>query len=135
MRRKTMLLSAAALIALIAAGSAAAVGFGSTLAIESDPRQEPLLIQVATAKPGVGAMRAFTGIVSARVQSNLGFRVGGKVTERLVDVGQTVRTGDPLMRIDPTDLELARTAKVKAVAAARATAEQAAADEMRYRNL
>ena len=41
-----------------------------------------------------------------RVQSNLGFRVPGKVVERLVDTGQTVHAGQPLMRIDRTDLAL-----------------------------
>ena len=51
--------------------------------------------------------RSFTGIVAARVQSDLGFRVSGKVLERLVDAGQTVKRGQPLMRIDPTDLRLA----------------------------
>src|SRR5262249_4450327 len=135
MKRKTMILSATVLTALIGAGSAAAVGFGSAPAIRVDPRQGPQLVQVATAKPSAGAPRAFTGVISARVQSNLGFRVPGKVVERLVDVGQTVRAGDPLMRLDQIDLDLARTAKEKAVVAARAAAEQGAADEMRYRKL
>src|SRR5262245_4651886 len=135
MKRKTMILSATVLTALIGAGSAAAVGFGAAPAIKVDPRQGPQLVQVATAKPSAGALRAFTGVISARVQSNLGFRVPGKVTERFVDVGQTVRAGEPLMRLDQTDLDLARTAKEKAVIAARATADQAAADEARYRKL
>lgn len=135
MKRKTMILSAAVLTAAIGAGSAAAVGFGSSPAIKSDPRLGPQLVQVVTAKPSAGAARAFTGVISARVQSNLGFRVPGKVTERFVDLGQTVRAGEPLMRLDRTDLDLAQTAKDKAVVAARAAAEQAAADEARYRKL
>ena len=40
-----------------------------------------------------------------------GFRVSGKVLERLVDTGQTVRRGQPLMRIDPVDLKLAARAR------------------------
>ena len=135
MKRKTMILAAAVLTAVIGAGSAAAVGFESAPAIKSDPRQGPKLVQVATAKPSAGALRAFTGVISARVQSNLGFRVPGKVTKRFVDMGQTVRAGEPLMRLDQTDLDLARTAKENAVVAARAAAEQAAADEARYRKL
>src|SRR5215471_12904820 len=126
MKRNTMILSATALTAVIGAGSAAALGFGSASAIKSDPRQEPQLVQVVTAKPSAGAIRAFTGVISARVQSNLGFRVPGKVTERFVDVGQTVRAGEPLMRLDETDLGHVRTARENAVLAARATAEQAA---------
>jgi RND family efflux transporter MFP subunit len=69
------------------------------------------------------------------VQSNLGFRVSGKIVERLVDVGQQVKAGQPLMRIDDTDLRLALTAKRNAVAAARASVVQLDADERRYASL
>ena len=69
--------------------------------------------------------RTFTGVIAARVPSNLGFRVPGKVVARLVDVGQQVHAGQPLMRLDPKDLDLALTAKKNAVAAARAAAVQA----------
>ncbi len=55
--------------------------------------------------------------------------------ERLVDAGQTVRRGQPLMRIDPNDLKLAAHAQQEAVAAARARARQTAEDEARYRDL
>jgi RND family efflux transporter MFP subunit len=79
--------------------------------------------------------RSFTGIVSARVQSDLGFRVAGKIVERLVDTGQAVRRGQPLMRIDRTDLTLATVAQTGVVEAARAKAIQTAADERRYRDL
>src|SRR5207247_7962327 len=78
---------------------------------------------------------AFTGVVSARVQSNLGFRVPGKITSRLVDTGQFVRAGQPLMTIDRTDYAHAITARAETVAAAKAKALQAAADEARYRGL
>ncbi|MFX5705897.1 biotin/lipoyl-binding protein, partial [Acinetobacter baumannii] len=50
---------------------------------------------------------SFTGVVHARTESNLGFRVAGKIVERLVDPGQTVRRGQPLMRIDAVDYDLA----------------------------
>src|SRR3990167_7875530 len=73
----------------------------------SDPRQYPPLVRLATAAPVTGSERGFTGIIGARVQSNLGFRVAGKIVERLVNVGQQVKAGQPLMRIDETDLRLA----------------------------
>ncbi|MDR7259930.1 RND family efflux transporter MFP subunit [Sphingomonas sp. BE270] len=92
-------------------------------------------MRIATAKPADGSERAFTGIVAARVQSDLGFRVAGKVTSRLVEVGQTVRRGQILMRIDPVDLALQTAAQDRAVAAAQARAVQTAADERRYRDL
>jgi len=101
----------------------------------ADPRTQTPLVRVATVDTSPRAERAFTGIVAARVQSDLGFRVPGKVLERLVDTGQTVKRGQPLMRIDPTDLRLATRAQEEAVAAAKARARQTSADEARHRDL
>jgi RND family efflux transporter MFP subunit len=101
----------------------------------SDPRTEVPLVRVAIVQGAVPVSRSFTGTVAARVESDLGFRVSGKVLERLVDVGQSVKQGQPLMRIDPIDLKLAAQARQEAVAAARARAQQTAQDEARYRDL
>src|SRR2546430_3587496 len=101
----------------------------------SDPRQQLPIVRLVTAARATASERAFTGIIGARVQSNLGFRVGGKIVERLVNVGQQVKSGQPLMRIDETDLRLALTAKRNAVAAARAPFVQLDADERRYAKL
>lgn len=101
----------------------------------SDPRQEPPIVRMVTAAEVTGSERNFTGTVGARVQSNLGFRVPGKIVERLVDVGHQVKAGQPLMRIDETDLRLALTAKRNAVAAARASVVKLDADEQRYAKL
>ena len=101
----------------------------------SDPRTEAPLVRAAIVQGAPSASRAFTGTVAARVQSDLGFRVPGKVLERLVDAGQTVKRGQPLLRIDPVDLKLAAHAQREAVAAARALAQQAIGDEARYRAL
>jgi RND family efflux transporter MFP subunit len=101
----------------------------------TDPRTEVPLVRVAIVQGVTPASRSFTGAVAARVQSDLGFRVSGKVLERLVDAGQTVKRGQPLMRIDPVDLKLAAHAQQEAVAAARARAQQTAEDEARYRDL
>jgi RND family efflux transporter MFP subunit len=101
----------------------------------SDPRQEPPIVRLARAAPVTGSERGFTGIIGARVESDLGFRVPGKIVERLVDVGQQVKAGQPLMRIDDTDLRLALTAKRNAVAAARAIVVQTEPDERRYASL
>src|SRR5207249_6334224 len=101
----------------------------------ADPRMQPPLVRIEAVETSVQSERSFTGIVAARVQSDLGFRVPGKVLQRLVDAGQTVRRGQPLMRIDPTDLRLAMRAHEEAVAAARARAHQTAKDELRHRNL
>ncbi|MEX0495055.1 efflux RND transporter periplasmic adaptor subunit [Raoultella terrigena] len=100
-----------------------------------DPRTQPPLVRSATVMSAMDVSRAFTGVVVARVQSDLGFRVQGKILERLVDTGQTVKRGQPLMRLDPVDLSLQAQAQQQAVAAARARAKQATADEARYRGL
>jgi RND family efflux transporter MFP subunit len=133
MKRRPAIVLGGVLLAML--GAAALISLGSASPVESDPRQGPPLVQTAIAEPAQAAERAFTGVISARVQSNLGFRVPGKVIERLVDTGETVRAGQPLMRLDPKDLELALAAKEKAVVAARAIAVQAAADEARHRTL
>ncbi|MBY0237914.1 MAG: efflux RND transporter periplasmic adaptor subunit [Burkholderiaceae bacterium] len=101
----------------------------------SDPRTEAPLVRTITLTEAAPDARAFTGTVAARVQSEPGFRVGGKILERLVDAGQQVKRGQILMRIDPIDLRLAATAQLEAVAAARARARQTAQDEARYRDL
>ncbi|MGH9807042.1 MAG: efflux RND transporter periplasmic adaptor subunit, partial [Terriglobia bacterium] len=124
---------------LIAASGAVAL---ATFAISThqasaarDPRQDPPMVNLVTAARVSGTERGFTGTIGARVESNLGFRVAGKIVERLVNIGQQVKAGQPLMRIDETDLRLALTAKRNAVAAARATVVQADADERRYAKL
>ncbi|RWF38016.1 MAG: efflux RND transporter periplasmic adaptor subunit, partial [Mesorhizobium sp.] len=62
----------------------------------------------------------YSGSVRARTEMNLGFRIAGKVTERLVDIGQHVDEGDVLARIDPADYELS----VKSAAASLDAAER-----------
>ncbi|MBT9183793.1 efflux RND transporter periplasmic adaptor subunit [Pectobacterium punjabense] len=113
-------------LALVACGDASDV---------DDPRNQPPLVRSATVVSAVDASRAFTGIVIARVQSDLGFRVQGKILERLVNTGESVKRGQPLMRLDPIDLNLQAQAQQQAVIAARARARQATDDEARYRGL
>ncbi|KLD70746.1 efflux RND transporter periplasmic adaptor subunit [Xanthomonas pisi] len=102
---------------------------------QPDPRTATPLVRAATVGDASTAARSFSGTVAARVQSDLGFRVAGKVSERLVDAGQSVKRGQPLLRIDPVDLQLAARAQQDAVTAARARAQQTADDEARYRDL
>jgi RND family efflux transporter MFP subunit len=124
------------LIAISGAAALAAISMRAQGASAvSDPRQEAPVVKLARAAPVTGSERGFTGIIGARVQSNLGFRVTGKIVERLVNVGQQVKAGQPLMRIDATDLRLALTAKRNAVAAARASVVQTDADKRRYDKL
>jgi RND family efflux transporter MFP subunit len=96
---------------------------------------EPPLVQTVAVAPATAAAARYTGVIRARTESNLGFRVGGKIFERLVDPGDHVRLGQPLMRLDRTDFTLALNAARASVEAARAQMIKAKADEERSRKL
>jgi membrane fusion protein, multidrug efflux system len=70
----------------------------------------------------------YSGEVRARYESTPGFRVGGKIVERMVDAGARVKAGQPLARLDPADARLA-------AGAAEANRVLAAADLERSREL
>jgi len=98
------------------------------------PEARPVrLMQVS---PSAGKTRfEFSGDVRPRIESRLGFRVGGKIAARLVDVGATVRKGQPLARLDATDLSLAETASRAQFEAAKTDRDLAASDLKRYNDL
>jgi len=76
---------------------------------------------VEIAKAGDTRTLDYSGSVRARTEMNLGFRVAGKITERLVDIGEQVKPGDVLARIDSTDYQLAvKTAEANLAAAEKA---------------
>lgn len=102
---------------------------------QADPRTATPLVRAVAVQGAESGARSFTGVVAPRVQSDLGFRVAGKVSERLVDAGQAVRRGQPLLRLDADDLQLLAQARQEAVTADRARARQAADEEARYRGL
>src|SRR5688572_28222281 len=56
---------------------------------------------------GAASESSYTGVVRPRYESDLAFRVGGKVVSRHVELGERVRAGQPLFRLDPEDYELA----------------------------
>lgn len=135
-KKRPVVVLGAVLIAVLGAGAGVTFFLRTQEASAvSDPRLEPPLVKLVTAAQATGSERGFTGVIGARVQSNLGFRVAGKIVERLVNVGEQVKADQPLMRIDETDLRLALAAKSNAVAAARASVVQWEADERRYASL
>jgi RND family efflux transporter MFP subunit len=103
--------------------------------VQVDPRTQAPLVAVTILKVPSDARQSFTGVVRARVESDLGFRVPGKIVERLVDAGQTVKLAQPLMRLDPTDLTLEASTQLSDVATARVRAAQAEADLKRLEGL
>ncbi len=81
------------------------------------------------------AAREFVGIVRARYETDLGFRVAGKIVTRIVNVGDRVRVGDVVARLDPRDLRLQVESAEAELAAATSNLAQAAADLERYTTL
>lgn len=80
-------------------------------------------------------VRVLSGTVRPRIESPLAFRAGGKVTARLVDLGQAVKAGQPLARIDAADYQLAADAAAEQLRAAQVDATQAASDAARFKRL
>ncbi len=76
-----------------------------------------------------------SGSVRPRIESDLAFRAGGKVMARLVEVGQVVKAGQLLARIDANDYQLGLDAAREQVRAAEADANQSASDSARFRRL
>jgi len=79
--------------------------------------------------------REFVGVVRARYETDLGFRVAGKMTARIVNVGDQVRAGDVVARLDPQDLKLQVESAEAELSAANSNLAQAAADLERYTTL
>ncbi len=120
-------------IGLLAGGlTVTLMGGRSSKPTVKDPRLQSPRVEIFEAQAAGSTRRTFTGIVEARVQSDLGFRVGGKILERSVNAGERVQKGQVLMRIDSVDLKLSFAAQQAIVEAARAKYIQANADEARY---
>ena len=81
------------------------------------------------------ASHEYAAEVRPRIESRLSFRVGGKLASRSVNLGDTVKPGQVLARIDAQDLKLAEAAATAAVAAARTNRDQAGQDYKRFFDL
>jgi RND family efflux transporter MFP subunit len=79
--------------------------------------------------------REFVGVVRARHETDLGFRVAGKVITRTINVGDTVHAGDVVARLDPRDFNLQVESAQAELTAAASNLADAAAEEARYANL
>lgn len=94
----------------------------------------PVLVRVLAEGPVAGGA-VYSGEVRARYESDLSFRIAGKIVERKVDVGSTVKPGQVLARLDPTDAGLSAEAARAQLAAARNEYVFAKAEMERYRDL
>ncbi|WP_375293090.1 efflux RND transporter periplasmic adaptor subunit [Ensifer sp. ENS10] len=94
-----------ATVALISTLSAALAGCSEEKSETAEVVRPVKVVEIAQAD-NVRQL-SYSGAVRARTEMNLGFRVSGKIVERVVNVGDRVKVGDLLARIDPTDYELA----------------------------
>jgi RND family efflux transporter MFP subunit len=80
-------------------------------------------------------MTELAGEIQPRYESQLGFRVGGKLIARKVEVGSTVKRGQLLMQLDPLDFQLAQSQAKASLNSAESSLALAKADLDRYREL
>src|SRR5947207_7935849 len=79
--------------------------------------------------------RSFVRTIRPRIETDMGFRVPGKVAKRLVEVGQTVDVGQPLATLDEVDLKQQHEQAEAEFRAATGVLAQAAASEQRAKDL
>lgn len=117
-------------VGLLAAGC----GKTSPPAPPGPPPPTPVFAARPAPDPEGGA-QTYTGTVRARYEADLGFRVGGKLVGRKVEVGDRVAPGQVLGELDPADLELALRSAENERNSASAAALRAGQDEGRQRSL
>ncbi|WP_439861247.1 efflux RND transporter periplasmic adaptor subunit [Pseudomonas sp. MBLB4136] len=90
---------------------------------------------VVQPQPAAELMDSYPGEVRARFEPELAFRIAGKVTKRLVEVGDQVKKDQPLAELDPQDVRLQLEAIRAQVAAAEANLRLVRAERDRYKTL
>jgi len=92
-------------------------------ACKEEARVEPEIVRpvkvAVVGEQARGRALIYSGVVRPRIESDLGFRVPGKIVERTVNVGDPVKVDQVIARLDDTDLVLAENGARAAVAAAR----------------
>ena len=127
---KSLLFSAGLLAAAVA--SVALSGCTSKAAVPEPPHNALVARPQAAGKTDA---EVYSGDVRARFESQLGFRVNGKIKARLVDVGAKVAEGQALAELDPLDLKLQMSSAAANVSAARASSDLARSEYARYQPL
>lgn len=101
--------------------------------VAPDPVRAVKLVTVGEGR--VESAQDYAGDVRARVESRLGFRVGGKITRREVELGQHVKAGQVLARLDARDYQLSAEVARAQVTSATTQRDLAQADVQRFRTL
>jgi len=98
------------------------------------PEVRPVKSQVVKIE-AVSTNANFSGDVRARYESRLSFRVAGKVSQRVVDVGTRAKKGQLLARLDATDLQLNAAAAQAGLTSAESDLSQAKFDYDRFKQM
>src|SRR3954471_692725 len=109
------------------------VGCNEIAAQKADPGRPVLAATVHYQQESPA--RSFVGTIRPRIETDMGFRVPGKVAKRLVEVGQSVEPGQPLAALDEVDLKLQAEQAQAEFTAATGVLAQAAASEQRAKDL
>ena len=117
----------------LAAVAIALTGCNEKVAEKAAPGR-PVLVATVQYKPE-SPERSFVGTIKPRVETDMGFRVPGKVAKRLVEVGQSVEVGQPLATLDEVDLKLQAEQSEAEFRAATGVLAQATASEQRAKDL
>ena len=116
------------------AGVAVALAGCNDQVVEKATPGRPVLVATVHYEPECPE-RSFVGTIKPRIETDMGFRVPGKVAKRLVEVGQTVDLGQPLATLDEVDLKLQAEQAEAELRAATGVEAQAAAAETRAMEL
>ena len=121
-----------ALVGCLLAGALAACN--APKQARQDAPLRPVLVAAVHYQPRERAL-ALPGVVKARTESELAFRVGGRLDVRVVDAGAFVKKGEALAYLDKSDFQLQLEQAQAELAAARAALVQAEAEEKRVTSL
>lgn len=116
------------LVVAMAVAAPLALVSGCSSEAAPQPPARPVLVMTVQGGSTAAVERSVPGVVVARYATDIGFQVAGRIGKRLVEVGQVVRQGQPLLQLDNSDYALA-------LVAAKAEADQATADERRFKTL
>jgi RND family efflux transporter MFP subunit len=118
---------------LLAGAVISLAGCNEKVAEKAAPSR-PVLVATVHYEPE-SPERSFVGTIRPRIETDMGFRVPGKVAKRLVEVGQTVDVGQPLATLDEVDLKLQAEQAEAEFTAATGVLAQAGAAEQRSKDL
>ena len=115
-----------------------ALGVSALIACsKTEAPKEPLrAVKVITiAGSNLNVEGVYSAEIRARVESRLGFQVGGKLLQRSVEPGQRVAAGQLLAQIDARDYQLAAQSAQAQLSAAQSQRDLAAAEYKRFEAL